>query len=56
VISVKSIIEEEEVVAKDIAKLLKEYKDVFSAKSPLDLLLKRGDDDHVIPTVSRVRS
>jgi hypothetical protein len=54
-ISVKSIIEEEEMVAKDVAKLLEEYKDVFSVKSPPDLPLKRGDDDHAIPTVSGVR-
>jgi hypothetical protein len=55
VVSVKSIIEEEEVVAKDVVKLLKKYKDVFSVKSPPDLSLKRGDDDHAIPTVSGVR-
>jgi hypothetical protein len=55
VVSVKSIIEEEEVVAKDVAKLLEKYKDVFSIKSPPDLSLKRGDDDHAIPTVPRVR-
>jgi Retroviral aspartyl protease len=54
-ISVKSIIEEEEVVVKNIVKLLEEYKDVFSAKSLSDLLLKRDDDDHAIPTVPRVR-
>jgi hypothetical protein len=34
IVSVKFIIEEEEVVAKDIVKLLEEYKDVFSVKSP----------------------
>jgi nitrogenase molybdenum-iron protein alpha/beta subunit len=50
-ISVKSIIEEEVVVVKDIEK----YKNVFSIKSPPDLLLKRGKDDHVIPTVLGVR-
>jgi hypothetical protein len=55
VVSVKFIIKKEEVVVKDIAKLLKEYKDVFSAKSPPDLSLKRGDDDHMIPTVPGVR-
>jgi chemotaxis protein histidine kinase CheA len=40
VVSVKSIVEEEEIVVKDVAKLLKEYKDMFSVKSPLDLSLK----------------
>jgi hypothetical protein len=54
-VSVKSIIEEEHLVAKDIAKLLEKYKDVFSIKSPSDLPLKRGEDDHAIPTVSEVR-
>jgi hypothetical protein len=56
VVSVKSIIEKEEVVVKDVVKLLEEYKDVFSIKSPPDLSLKRGENDHVIPTVPRVRS
>jgi hypothetical protein len=55
VVSVKSIVEEEEVVAKDVVKLLEEYKDVFSVKSSPNLSPKRGDDDHVIPTVPRVR-
>jgi Retroviral aspartyl protease len=54
-VSVKSIIEEEEVVVKNVVKLLKEYKDVFSVKSPPDLPPKRGEDDHAIPTVPRVR-
>jgi hypothetical protein len=54
-VSVKSIIEEEKVVAKNVVKLLEEYKDVFSIKSPSDLPLKRGHDDHAILTVSRVR-
>jgi hypothetical protein len=51
VVSVKSIVEEEEVVAK----LLEEYKDVFLVKSLLNLLPKRSDDDHAMPTVLRVR-
>jgi hypothetical protein len=55
VVSVMSIVEEKKVVAKDVAKLLEEYKNVFSVKSPLDLSSKKGDDDHTIPTVSRVR-
>jgi hypothetical protein len=50
----ESIIEKK-VVVKDLAKLLEEYKDVFSIKSPPDLPLKRGDDDHAIPTVPGVR-
>jgi hypothetical protein len=44
-----------DVVAKDVVKLLEEYKDVFSVKSSLDLPSKRGDDDHTILTVPRVR-
>jgi hypothetical protein len=55
VVSVKSIIEEEEMVVKDVVKLLEEYKDVFSIKSPPDLPSKRGEDDHVILTVLGVR-
>jgi hypothetical protein len=55
VVSVKSIIEKEEVVMKNVVKLLEEYKNVFSIKSPPDLSPKRGEDDHAIPTVSRVR-
>jgi hypothetical protein len=54
-VSVKSIIEEEEVVAKDVVKLLEEYKDVFSIKSPPDLPLKKDENDHAISTVSGVR-
>jgi hypothetical protein len=41
-ISVKSIIKKEEVVVKDVVKLLEDYKDVFSIKSPPDLPPKRG--------------
>jgi hypothetical protein len=55
VVSIKSIIEKKEVVAKDVAKLLEEYKDVFSVKSPLNLLPKRGNDDYAILTVLKVR-
>jgi hypothetical protein len=55
VVSVKSIVKKEEVVAKDVVKLLKEYKDVFSVKSSPDLSLERSDNDHAIPTVPRVR-
>jgi hypothetical protein len=55
VVSVKSIVKEEEVVAKDVAKLLEEYKDVFLVKSLPNLPPERGDDDHAIPTVPRVR-
>jgi hypothetical protein len=55
IVSVKSIIEKEKVVVKDVVKLLDKYKDVFSIKSPPDLPPKRGDDDYAIPTVSRVR-
>jgi hypothetical protein len=55
VVSVKSIIEREDVVAEEMAELLKEYKDIFSVKSLLDLPPKRGEDDHAIPIVPGVR-
>jgi hypothetical protein len=55
VISVKSITEEEKKMTKDMTKLLEEYKDVFSVKSPLDLPLERGEDDYTILIVSGVR-
>jgi hypothetical protein len=55
VVSVKSIIKREDMVVKEVTELLEEYKDVFSVKSSLDLPLKRGEDDHAIPTVPRVR-
>jgi hypothetical protein len=54
VVNMKSIVEEEKVVTKDVAKLLKEYKDVFLVKSPPDLLLEK-DDDYTILTVPEVR-
>jgi hypothetical protein len=54
-VSMKSIIEGEDVVTEDVVKLLKEYKDMFSVKSPLDLPPERGENDHAIPTVPRVR-
>jgi hypothetical protein len=52
---VKSIIEGEDVVAEEVAELLEEYKNVFSVKSPLDLLFERSEDDHAISTVLEVR-
>jgi hypothetical protein len=55
VVSVKSIIEREDVVVEDVAKLLEKYKDVFSVKSPPDLPPKKSEDDYTIPTVPRVR-
>jgi hypothetical protein len=54
VVSVKSITEREDEVAENMTKLLKEYKDMFSVKSPSDLLLE-GNNDYAISTVSRVR-
>jgi hypothetical protein len=39
-------------VAKDVAKLLEEYKDIFSVKSPPDLLPEKDNDDYTISTVS----
>jgi hypothetical protein len=54
-VSVKSIIEDEEVVTKNIVKLLEEYKNVFSVKSQLDLPPKRGDDNYMISIVLGVR-
>jgi hypothetical protein len=53
VMSVKSIIKAN-VVAEDVAKLLKEYKTVFSVKSSSDLSPKRSEDDYAILTVPRV--
>jgi hypothetical protein len=53
-VSVKSIIEEEDVVAEDGAKLLEEYKNMFLVKSPSDLPLKKDEDDYAIPTIPRV--
>jgi hypothetical protein len=53
--SVKSITEKKEKVVKDMAKLLKEYKDMFSVKSPPDLSLERGEDDYTISIVPGVR-
>jgi hypothetical protein len=44
VVSVKSIIEED-VVVKDVAKLLKEYKNMFSVKLPPNLPPERNEDD-----------
>jgi hypothetical protein len=52
---VKLIIEGKDVVVEDVAKLLKKYKNVFLVKSLSDLLSKRGEDDHAIPTVPGVR-
>jgi hypothetical protein len=54
-VSVKSIIEEKKVVVKNVVKLLEEYKDVFSIKSPPDLPPKKDEDDYAIPTVPGVR-
>jgi hypothetical protein len=56
VVSVKSIIEGEDVVIEEVAELLKEYEDVFSVKSSPDLPSERSEDDHAIPTVLGVRS
>jgi hypothetical protein len=55
VVSVKSITTKKDKVAKDMAKLLEEYRDVFSVKSPLDLLLRRREDDYAILIVPKVR-
>jgi hypothetical protein len=56
VVSVKSITDEEDKMTEDMAKLLKEYENVFSVKSPPNLPPRRGEDDHAIPMVSGVRS
>jgi hypothetical protein len=55
VVSVKLITEEDE-VTEDMAKLLKEYEDVFSVKLSPNLSFRKREDDYAIPTVSRVRS
>jgi hypothetical protein len=55
VVSVKSIIEGKDVVAEEVVELLKKYKDIFLVKSSSDLLPKRSEDDHAIPTVPGVR-
>jgi hypothetical protein len=55
VVSIKSITEEKDKVVEDMAKLLEEYRDVFSVKSSPDLLSRRREDDHAISTVPRVR-
>jgi hypothetical protein len=55
VVNMKIIMKEEKEIANEVKKLLKEYKDVFSIKSPLDLLPRRDDDEHAISTVPRVK-
>jgi hypothetical protein len=55
VVSVKSIIEGEDVVAEEVVELLEEYKDVFSVKSSPDLPPERSEDDHAILIVPGVR-
>jgi hypothetical protein len=42
-------------VIEDIVKILKEFENIVSVKSLLDLLPKREEEEHVISIVSRVK-
>jgi hypothetical protein len=55
IVNIKLIMKEKDEVVENMAKLLKEYKDVFLGKLPPDLSLRRREDDYVILTIPGVR-
>jgi hypothetical protein len=51
IVFTKSLLEKKDEMTEDIVEILKEFKDMFSVKSPLDLSPKRKRENYAISII-----